>query len=340
MKFAEDYYMGTKAFKVLCIDGGGIKGLYSAELLAKFEEVFHCVISDCFDMLCGTSTGGIIALAASLKIPMSDVVKFYQEHGPSIFNESAKQIVGGRTYLRSKQVAFGGKYSAKPLRSALESVFKDKKIAESNNFLCIPAYNTLTANPRVFKKDFDNYTEDDRKSYVDVALATSAAPTYLPVMEIENDQFVDGGLWANNPILVALTEYLYKFAQDNRFDGLEILSISSCQKTKGEKHHKLNRAFINWTDTLFDAYSIGQSKSSILLLSKLKGYLSFPFDFHRIENIPLSPEQDNIIDMDNASEASMKLLVTIADNTAISEKMRPEIAHYFQTKKTLNPKDY
>ena len=109
-------------------------------------------------------------------------------------------------------------------------------------------------------------------------------------MEIEDDQFVDGGLWANNPILVALTEYLYKFAQDKRFDGLEILSISSCQKTQGEKHHKLNRSFIDWADTLFDAYSIGQSKSTMVLLPKLKRYLSFPFDFHRIENIALSPE--------------------------------------------------
>ena len=333
-------YMHTKKFKILCIDGGGIKGLYSARLLAKFEEVFDCVISDRFDMLCGTSTGGIIALAASLKIPMSDVVKFYQEHGPSIFNERAKHRLGGSAFLRSKQIVCGGKYSAKPLRSALESVFGNRTIAESNNFLCIPAYNTLTANPRVFKKDFDNFTEDDRKSYVDIALATSAAPTYLPVMEIEGDQFVDGGLWANNPILVALTEYLYKFAQDKRFDGLEILSISSCQKTKGEKHHKLNRAFIDWSDTLFDAYSIGQSKSTMVLLSKLKGFLSFPFDFHRIENIPLSPEQDKIIDMDNASEASMKLLVKIADNTAMNEKMYPEIAHFFKTNKTLNPKDY
>lgn len=332
--------MKTKAFKILCIDGGGIKGLYSAELLAKFEQVFGYMISDCFDMLCGTSTGGIIALAASLKIPMSDVVNFYKEHGPSIFNEAIKQKPCGRTYLRSKQIALGGKYSAKPLRLALESVFGNRTIAESNNFLCIPAYNTLTANPRVFKKDFDEYTEDDRKSYVDVALATTAAPTYFPVMEIEGDQFVDGGLWANNPILVALTEYLYKFAQDPRFDGLEILSISSCQKTKGEKHHKLNRAFSDWTDTLFDTYSIGQSKSTLFLLSKLKGYLSFPFDFQRIENRPLSPEQDDIIDMDNASESSMKLLVKIADNTAINEKMRPEIAHFFQTKKTLNPKDY
>lgn len=327
-------------FKILSIDGGGIKGLYSAKLLAKFEEIFKCKVSDCFDMLCGTSTGGIIALAASLKIPMSDVVNFYQKHGPTIFNESFKHWLCGRAYLRLKQIALGGKYSAKPLRSALESVFGKRLIAESNNFLCIPAYNTLTANPRVFKKDFGNFTEDDRKSYVDVALATSAAPTYLPVMEIEDDQFVDGGLWANNPILVALTEYLYKFANDTRFDGLEILSISSCQKTKGEKHHRLNRAFLNWTDTLFDSYSIGQSRSTMVLLSKLKENLRFSFDFHRIENIPLSPEQDKIIDMDNASAASMKLLVKIADNTAVNEKMRPEIAHYFQTAKTLNPKDY
>lgn len=50
--------MKTQKFKILCIDGGGIKGLYSARLLAKFEEVFGCVISDCFDILCGTSTGG------------------------------------------------------------------------------------------------------------------------------------------------------------------------------------------------------------------------------------------------------------------------------------------
>lgn len=332
--------MEAKKFKILCIDGGGIKGLYSAQLLAKFEDVFGSVISDYFDMLCGTSTGGIIALAASLKIPMSEVVKFYQEHGPYIFNESIKTNLCGRAFLRLKQIVFGGKYSDKSLRHALESVFKDKKIAESNNFLCIPSYNTLTATPRVFKKDFDNFTEDDRKSYVDIALATSAAPTYFPVMEIEGDQFVDGGLWANNPIIVALTEYLYKFAQDKRFNGLEILSISSCQKTKGEKHHKLNRAFLEWSDTLFDAYSIGQSKSAIFLLSKLKEYLSFPFDFHRIENIPLSSEQDMIIDLDNASEASMKLLIKIADNTAINAKMRPEIAHYFKTKKSLNPKDY
>ena len=226
------------------------------------------------------------------------------------------------------------------MRKALESVFGDTTIAESNNFLCIPAYNTISATPRVFKKDFHKFTEDDKKKYVDVALATAAAPTYLPVHEIESDQFADGGLWANNPMLVALTEYLYKFADDTRFSGLEILSISSCQKLSGETHKKLNRGFLGWKDTLFDAYSIGQSKSSLFLLAKLRDHLNFSFEFHRIENTPLSSKQGKIIDMDNASEKSMKLLISIANQTANNEKMKDEIAHYFTTKKTLHPKDY
>lgn len=79
-----------KKFKILCIDGGGIKGLYSAQLLAKFEEVFRTNLSDHFDLICGTSTGGIIALGASLKIPMSKVVEFYEQKGSQIFTQWIK----------------------------------------------------------------------------------------------------------------------------------------------------------------------------------------------------------------------------------------------------------
>lgn len=327
-------------FKILCIDGGGIKGIYSAQLLAKFEEIFKIQISDCFDMICGTSTGGIIALAASLKIPMKDVVSFYEQDGPKIFNEKYKKTCLGRWWRYLKQICIGGKYSNHHLRNALEKVFGNRKISESHNFLCIPAYNINTAVPRVFKKNYSEFTEDDRKSYVDVALATAAAPTYFPVVEIEEDQYADGGLWANNPILVGLTEFLYKFADDDRFNGLEILSISSCEKEKGEIHKKLKRGFFNWKDTLFDAYSIGQSKSAMFLLKRLKGKLNFPFDYKRINNMPLSAEEAALVDMDNASCASLKLYRKKADNTAINAKMEPEIAYYFKTSKTINPNEY
>lgn len=336
--------MEKKKFKILSIDGGGIKGLYSAQVLAKFESEFHVVLSDCFDMICGTSTGGIIALAASLKIPMDEVVGFYQENGPLIFNEKfksrkfCKRIA--RHYLRFKQAVRGGKYNSKQLEVALSNVFGTRKIGESNNFLCIPAYSTLSARPRVFKKDYGRLTEDDKKSYVEVALATAAAPTYLPVVEIDDDQLIDGGVWANNPSLVGLFEYLYNFADNDRFDGVEILSISSCEKPTAERHHKKERSFIDWSGTLFDIYSVGQSQFANALIMRLKDFLKFDLRFYRVANKPLSEEQNQIIDMDNASPESLKLLRHIANDTARNEKMKTEVIQFFQTRKSINPSEY
>lgn len=88
-----------KPFKILCIDGGGIKGLFSAQVLAKFEDVFNTSISDQFDLICGTSTGGIIALAASANIPMLDVVRFYKEKGPLFLHKKRKDGSVGKFFV-------------------------------------------------------------------------------------------------------------------------------------------------------------------------------------------------------------------------------------------------
>ena len=84
--------MGKHPFKILCIDGGGIKGLFSAQILAKFEEVYDTKISEQFDLICGTSTGGIIALAASANISMSDVVNFTKKKGQKSSLKRGKKI--------------------------------------------------------------------------------------------------------------------------------------------------------------------------------------------------------------------------------------------------------
>lgn len=97
--------MGKHPFKILCIDGGGIKGLFSAQILAKFEEVYDTKISEQFDLICGTSTGGIIALAASANISMSDVVNFYKEKGPKIFAQKRKKNLG-KLWLKIKQICY------------------------------------------------------------------------------------------------------------------------------------------------------------------------------------------------------------------------------------------
>ena len=338
--------METKPFKILCIDGGGIKGLYSAQLLAEFEDIFKTKISDHFDLICGTSTGGIIALAASAKIPMKKVVDLYDEKGPAIFSQKYKVLGIGDFILSLKQALICCKYSGKSLEKALKDVFGDKKIGSSNNLLCIPAYNISTATPRVFKMDYDTLCADSDKSYVDVAMATTAAPTYLPIREINDIEYVDGGLWANDPTLVGIAEFVFKHCKpikdrtESDYDSVEILSISSCEKEGGQISSHKKRSFWGWKDCLFDIYSNGQAFSNSFFLAHIKEHLDFNLNIVRVKHKPLSADQQNQVDMDNASEASMKLLVKIADNTAMNEKMHPEIAHYFKTNKTLNPKDY
>ena len=322
-------------FKVLAIDGGGIKGLFSAQVLAKFEEAFGTKVTDCFDLICGTSTGGIIALGASLGIPMKDVVRFYEEKGPAIFAESSKKTCIGKIRFLLRQVGLFGKYDSKELEGALKEVFGEKTMADCNNLMCIPAYNLNSARGRVFKKDYNQFTEDNSKLCVDVALATAAAPTYLPVKEIDGDQFVDGGVWANNPSMVGFNEYLYQFANDERFDGVEILSISSCEVAKGAIHKKTKRGFIRWASALFDVFMNGQARSTLFYMNNLKGKLNFYYDYQRVCNDALSPEQAKIIDMDNASPKAIERLKSLGNDTAINAKMHKEIASFFKTKKTI-----
>src|SRR5690554_6549878 len=103
-----------KTFKILSIDGGGIKGLYSAKILQKFEEKFNCRTSDHFDMICGTSTGGLIALALTSKLSAEDICKFYEDKGEIIFPKN--KIIRIPCLFEIdigflKQALFSGKYS-------------------------------------------------------------------------------------------------------------------------------------------------------------------------------------------------------------------------------------
>lgn len=320
-----------KPFKVLCIDGGGIKGLYSAQVLAKFEETFNTTVAEQFDLVCGTSTGGIIALAASAGIPIEDVVYFYEKSGPRIFTSCVIKSL----LLKLKQALLCSKYSNKKLHKALTEVFGGKKLKESKTLLCIPAYNVSSGQPRVFKKDYMTYTEDDEKTYVDIAMATSAAPTYFPSYKINDQIYADGGLWANNPIQVALIEYLTNFVNDDRFNGLSILSISSCEKPNGETPN-LGRGFLSWSKTLFDDYSQGQSFSSLLLLNLIKEKIeSLNVNVVRVTNKPIATDQQKAVELDKASAKSLSILKGIGEQTAIEYKMKEEVASFFRTGKTI-----
>ncbi len=326
-----------KTFKILSIDGGGIKGLYSARVLQHLEEKYG-TLSDYFDMICGTSTGGLIALGLSLRIPAKDLVKFYTEKGPSIFPERRKYF-WLRWYDFARQSAFFGKFSDSALKTALTDVFGEKLIGESNNLLCIPSYLVTEGKPRVFKKDYGDLDCDDMTPYVDVALATSAAPTFFPLAEIkiyDNYQFIDGGVWANNPTLVGYVEAMTRIIGED-YGSLDILSVSSLNLTGGRPvGMRRMRSFIGWKDDLFETAINGQAKFTDYFMKHINKISKVPVNYLRIPSVEIGSKQESFIQLDVASKRAIDLILAKGNSQGAIYKKMTEVAEFFKNKKTYH----
>jgi patatin-like phospholipase/acyl hydrolase len=186
-------------FQILALDGGGLKGLFSAQVLSHMEEDLGTRIVDHFDLIAGTSTGGIIALALSIGMRPAEIVDFYSRHGSRIFPRADRP----RWLRRIRRP----RYDSGPLRAALQEVFGDRKLGEARRMLVIPSYDIDSRTVHLFRTPHSpRLTRDLRIPMVDVALATTAAPTFLPSATVDRAHLVDGGVWANNPTMVAVTE--------------------------------------------------------------------------------------------------------------------------------------
>lgn len=186
--------------RILSIDGGGIKGVFPASFLATMEDSIGDSIANYFDLIVGTSTGGIIALGLGLGFTANEMLNFYEDYGPNIFK-------GNRIFRKFWQLGFS-KYKAQGLRTALEAKFKDKSLGESIKRLVIPALNLETGEVHIYKTSHHPRLQIDYKEkVVDVALATAAAPTFFPAFRsVSGIPLIDGGMWANNPVGMAVVE--------------------------------------------------------------------------------------------------------------------------------------
>lgn len=173
--------------------------MFSAAVLARLEEDLDMRVIDHFDLIAGTSTGGIIALGLGLGLTPRQILQFYTDHGPRIFRDRSR-LRGARQLLRAK-------YAAEPLRAALTDVLGERTFGESTKRLLITSYNIGTDDVYLFRTPhLATLKRDWRERAVNVAMATAAAPTYLPGMALDGARLIDGGVWANNPAMVALTE--------------------------------------------------------------------------------------------------------------------------------------
>ena len=235
-------------FQVLALEGGGLKGIFAAATLAGLEADFGTRIVDHFDLITGTSTGGLIALGLGSGLSAQDVVDFYLDEGRKIFPTSRR-----RRLRRLRRP-----YDPAPLRSALVSKFGDRTLADSAVRLAIPSFDQTSNDVYLFRTPHHpNLRRDRRERLVDVALATTAAPTFLPAHHLDGLRLIDGGVWANNPTMVGVVEALATCAVPQ--EQVHVLTVG----TTTEVVHRSNRlddgSPIRWVRTIVEVALRGQA---------------------------------------------------------------------------------
>lgn len=233
-----------------------MRGLFPAGILARFEETYGIKVADCFDLIVGTSTGGIISLGLGKGLTPAEIEQFYVERGPRIF-------AGADSVLRGIAQIAEAKYDSGPLQFELQECFGETLLGESQKRLVITSYDMENDDVRLIKTAHHPRLRSDYKLPMwQVGLATSAAPTYFSACKaITNTRLVDGGVWANNPTMVGLTDAISLLKIP--LSDIRILSIGTSWELK-QRSDDLDRAGKwGWKSEIVDVMFRGQSHAAV-----------------------------------------------------------------------------
>jgi hypothetical protein len=255
-------------FRILSLDGGGIKGAFTASVLASLEEDTGCAAVDHFDLITGTSTGGIIAIGLGLGLSARKICEFYHKKGATIFPGTS---LVQRTGSMFRQF-FSPKHSHAVLRDALAEVLGARKFGESKCRLVIPTYDAIAGRIFLMKTaHHERFRYDIDAPAVDVALATSAAPTYFaaaPFPTHADASYVDGGIWANSPVMVGLAEAVAFLGTP--LDEIDMLSIGATTRPFNIAQHA-HSGIAQWNAGLVEVMFEGQMEADLAQAKLLLG---------------------------------------------------------------------
>lgn len=245
----------TEPFYILALDGGGTRGIYPAQVLANLERELGGRVKDRFDLIAGTSTGSLIAGAAAAGLPMTAVVALFEQEAPRIFRKRPCRFG-----------FFGSKYSAKPLAAVIDKFLPTATLGSIRTPLLITSSDLSTGGVYVFKSRYlkdlgEEYVRDGNTRLSDAILASCAAPSFFDPAKVGDYLLADGGLWANNPSIIALTEAVSKFGR--AVEQVSILSIGTGRETRFYRKHKAWGILTGWERQKLVAYFLSlQSQAS------------------------------------------------------------------------------
>ncbi len=291
-------------YQVLALSGGGFRGLYTATVLEILEQAAGTPLANKFDLICGTSAGGLLALGLAHERPASELKKLFEDNGSLIFQSR-------NLWRRLFGFWWCAKHSQLGLTSSLQDIFQEDQIGHLKHPVLIPTVNYSTGLFQTFKTPHHrDFGHDWQLPIIDAALATSAAPVYFPLFQNKRGVFADGGLAANAPGLLGVHEIKHFFSATNE-DTIRVLSIGTMTKGATFSGKNLDRGLFKWGDKIFDLTISAQESLTHYMLSH-----TLADNYFQIDDT-ITPDQSKDVDkLDNASEAAQNTLISRGDHAA------------------------
>lgn len=347
-----------RVFKVLSIDGGGIKGVYTAAMLRELERALARQpgaprLHQYFDLICGTSTGALIALALSAGRSCDEILDEYLACGPEIFHDHGRLK---RWLLNARQLLWSSRYNNRRLKTAVESLLGECRMSGALNYVLIPVTNVTNYSPRVFKtRHSDKYYDQDSRM-ADIALASAAAPTFFPIypaMDVAHGYYADGGLAANNPALLGVFEAFRVFVGETSrrrdFHQLAVLSLGSFGSPQGFGPRwfgdgiKLDRSALGWmrpqcgNQPLLNAMLDCQTELTLRSLRIIKEFTPSFVHYCRLDGVspdgyaPAAPKSEVLdFSLSDARPATLRRLVGYGQQDGQSAATVETVRYFFQ----------
>lgn len=297
-------------FQILALSGGGYRGLFTARILADLEQHIGAPIATRFDLIAGTSIGGILALAVALEIPAEKMVRLFEDHGGEIFRRRFS-LMG---FWRAP-------YSQDALARLLlsDELFGERALETCKHPVLVPAINYTTGRPVLFKTPHHpDFSRDYQHRLVDVALATSAAPGYFPRHVFNQCQYVDGGLFANAPGLLALHEAQHFFGRSREQVHVAAIGTMSSTFTVDPRRNR-NGGTLDWggwnpAATPRRLFGVAISTQESLVDNLLRHQL-VTGQYHHIDEA-LTDERACAVALDKTDKAAREVLLGSAGERA------------------------